>query len=174
MALSIAQTLQGNEQTPAQLAESRRDARFHLYQGANSLEDVLGVVPSDYRDCLRDPLREVQAVTHRMTSCRTTVAKWEALKQAGQVPTQYRLKPVDVQYCKDFKDSAVVAARNAASALAHTTFVNKLFHDDLDVKKQELEHLRSLLAPRSVAECLLAIVKVKATEVSARSLRPVL
>jgi hypothetical protein len=171
-AISISQALQSPESTPAQREKSLRDARFHLYQGANTLDEVLAVIPSDYRDCLRDPLREVQATTHRMVACRTTCSKWMSLKQGGQVPPQYRVKPVEVQFSKDFAASEQAAARRAAASTAHKAYVDGLFFGDLDAKKLELEHLRSLLQPQHMATCLLGPLKVRGTEIGQRSLRP--
>ncbi|KAF8057946.1 hypothetical protein FPV67DRAFT_1722070 [Lyophyllum atratum] len=145
-----------------------------LFQGANTVESVISVIPADYRDCFKDPLREIQATTHRMFACRTLVAKWTALKQTGNLPPQFRsLKPTEVQFTKDFISDERAHAFLEGARLAHATYVQQSFDTALDVKKVELEHLRSLLAPKHMATCLLTPVKVRGAEIDERSLRPV-
>ena len=71
---------------------SSRCSRWQIFQGANSVNDVIAMVPQDYRHVLREPLLGVAQTAKKANASRATIAKWEQHQAAGTFPSHLKSK----------------------------------------------------------------------------------
>src|ERR1700677_4623951 len=89
--------------------DTLRLSRHTMYQGATTVDDLVAMVPQDYRHVLRDPLMGIANTTTKLCSARATLARWNAHKTAGTFPPHIRVRAPEVQLSKDFGEDAAGA-----------------------------------------------------------------
>ncbi|KAF5379732.1 hypothetical protein D9615_005838 [Tricholomella constricta] len=157
---------------PVEDVKSAQASRYYVYIGCNSVNDVIDAVPADYRDCLREPLKALAATVSRLAATRSTIAKWEALKDAGQVPPHMRVKPLEVQFTKDFAGDA-----RAAEATRNIVEANRKYQDSvrdlaLEAKRIEARFLQEATDNEPLFKLLSPSVIAAFADVKSRYMRP--
>ena len=61
-------------------------ARHHTLIGANSVVNLIELIPSDYAQVLADPLHALVQLCHKLHNARITLAAWHAHQSAGTMP----------------------------------------------------------------------------------------
>ena len=149
---------------------SSRRSRWLLYQGANSVNDVIAMVPQDYRHVLREPLLGVAQTAKKANASRATIAKWEQHQAAGTYPPHLKSKVPQIQLSKGFGETA--EAKAAANALDQKfkTFLADSLAESLKAKRDELSFLRGALEPQNILNELGPRVSARTAELCAKQI----
>ncbi|KAH9051247.1 hypothetical protein EDB87DRAFT_1695508 [Lactarius vividus] len=118
-----------------------RDLRHSSILACNSLQEILELIPSDYRELCADVLRPSADKVRQLVRTRTTVAKWSAHLAKGTLPAHLRVSAPKIQFCTGY--SASDAAKAAQKSLddkcvKHAT---SLLTDMLAARKAEVAAL---------------------------------
>jgi hypothetical protein len=129
--------------------DAARNARHTVLQGANSLEELIAMVPHDYREVMRPHLIKVAALATKRVAARSTLTKWEmhAAREPVTFPNHISTKVPEIQLTKEFSEEPDARATRKALDDAHTAYCVALLKSSILVKKQDVEHLDGLLEP---------------------------
>ena len=94
---------------------SSQQSYWLLYQGANSVNDVIAIVPQDYRHVFQKPLLGVAQTAKKANTSRATIAKWEQHQAAGIYLPHLKSKMPQIQLSKGFRE--IAEAKAAANTL---------------------------------------------------------
>ncbi|KAF9455266.1 hypothetical protein BDZ94DRAFT_1242373 [Collybia nuda] len=169
---TLSQEADVREEQLSQNAAAQAAARTMLIFGADTLEQLLTVIPGEYQQCLIEPLKDVRATAQRLVSVRDTVQKWRHHKAAGTFPTQFVGKPVEIQFSKDFVESAEADAAKKKLLDAHRKYVQEVFDDALSAKEIELTTLEKSLEPKDLFDRLKLPVMELWPSIHRKRLRP--
>ncbi|KIJ57523.1 hypothetical protein HYDPIDRAFT_35022, partial [Hydnomerulius pinastri MD-312] len=153
---------------------TRRIARQHRLQGATSVDDLIALVPQDFRHVLRDALLGIAATATKLAATRTTLAKWEGHQVAGTYPPHLHQKAPAVQLTKGFGESAEGAAHKAKLDAAHKEFLNGSLSDSIRAKRDEVTFLEGALTPKVIYKDLSPLVITRQKDIMEKTKLPVL
>jgi hypothetical protein len=126
-------------------------ARQHVLLGANSLSELVAMVPSNYREVLKPFLVEASSNAEKRVRAKETHAKLVSLKDRDpiQFPSHIAVKVHEVQLTKEF--AATDEGRKAASdlAAANLSYKTALLDREISAKAENIVHLDRLLAVES-------------------------
>ncbi len=127
--------------------DSARSARLAVFQATSSVEEVVALVPQDFREVLRAPLLEVAAKATKLQAARGALAKLQAHQAANTLPPQARAKAPVVQITKDFDGDEKAATHKAALLEAHKQYQLGLLAEMVKTKSDEVQFLELALTP---------------------------
>jgi len=152
--------------------ESASSARHFALQAANSVEEVIAMIPSDYRDVLRAPLFGVSSTVVKLYNARATVARWLQHQAAGTIPAHMRAAAPEVQLTKGFLEGEG-AAHKAALAKGHQEYLSAVLAASLAAKQDDIKFLDASLEPKRLYEELAPLLDARRKEVVDKSLMPI-
>jgi hypothetical protein len=122
-------------------------ARWSVLLGANSLSELVAMVPANYREVLRPFLVEVSSNAEKRVRAMETHTKLSSLRARDpiQFPSHIAVKAHEVQLTKEF--ASTDAGRKAASDLiaANLAYKVSLLDSEIAAKAANIEHLDSRL-----------------------------
>ncbi|KAF8867456.1 hypothetical protein CPB84DRAFT_1859394 [Gymnopilus junonius] len=129
-----------------------RHARHSALQGASSLEELIAMVPSDYRDVLRPFILDVAGLATKRVAVMETFAKWKAHQSASPktYPSFILTKAPSVQLTKEFAGTDVGRSSMSALERKHGEYCDALLADALKAKESERELLDGLIDPQAM------------------------
>ncbi|KII82811.1 hypothetical protein PLICRDRAFT_181010 [Plicaturopsis crispa FD-325 SS-3] len=158
---------------PGSNSSSNRAARHTALQAATTVDELIAMVPQDYRHVLRTPLLEVAALTTKLWSARSTLEKWNAHKTAKTYPPHIRSKAPEVQLSKDFGENAVADAHRTRLHDAHKAYMDATLDNCIRAKSDDVAFLERALDPTKLFEQLAPLVAKRGEEILAKSKLPI-
>jgi hypothetical protein len=163
----------------ATLAQGQTEAvgRIHAdfgLQGASSVDDVIAMIPGDYRTELRPFILEVADNATKRCAAQTVLTRWSLLKAAGRYPSHLTVKSPEVQLSKGFAQESEARDAKAALAEAHKTYLDSAFAACTDAKTKELAFLEGLLTTESFYTNWAGVVRARGDALKLSHKDPVL
>ncbi|KIJ60885.1 hypothetical protein HYDPIDRAFT_170027 [Hydnomerulius pinastri MD-312] len=155
-------------------SDTRRLARHTRLQGATSVDDLVALVPADFRHVLREPLLGIAATATKLAATRTTLAKWEGHLVAGTYPPHLHQKAPAVQLTKGFGESADGAAHKAKLDAAHAAWLKGSLEDSIRAKRDEILFLERALTPEVLFKDLSPVIAERQKDIMEKTKLPVL
>ncbi|EMD30625.1 hypothetical protein CERSUDRAFT_101154 [Gelatoporia subvermispora B] len=135
-----------------------------LIDAANGFEELMGVIPQEFRLSLREPLAAIGKLAEKLVAARTSLRKLEAHNTAGTLPPTLQAKAPSVAFSKEFADTDdAKAARDAISARHKSTATSDLA-DMIKAKKDEVRYLEEALTPTKIATTGLGVIAARYAE----------
>lgn len=131
-------------------AEDKALARRAAYQGAATVDELIAMVPSDYRQVLREPLLKVASYTDKLCSARRVLLRYEQHKAAGTFPPSLSAKAPTVQLTKEFSETPEAAARKKALEEGHQAYLVQLLANAIAAKQDDVLFLEKALTPEAL------------------------
>lgn len=153
--------------------EDKDHARRAPLLSANSVEDLVAMVPSDFRNVLRDPLHEVAALTGKLCSAREVLARLRQHQAAGTFPSNLRAKAPEVQVSKEFSSSPGNAELVKQRVAGHHEYLTAMLANAVRSRKDDVDFLEAALTPQQLIKQLSPLVVQRTNELLARSKQPV-
>lgn len=145
------------------MAEASRLARASAMQQASNLEELIAMIPPDYRATLRQPLLEISQLATKLASTQGVLFGFVQHKNAKTFPSSIPPEPFSVQVTKEYKSSEEYQATlGFEEEKAKVIRENKLV-DAIRVKTDEVEFLRKLLTPKALFEKMARVVRARRT-----------
>ena len=117
--------------------------RWHVLLGANSLSELVAMVPHNYRETLKPFLVEISANAEKRSRAKETFERLSGLRarEPIQFPNHIAVKVHEVQLTKEF--ASTDAGRKAASDLqaANLVYKTSLLDQEIAAKAANIEHL---------------------------------
>src|SRR5258708_3202097 len=130
----------------AATTQSKSDAgaaRWRVLLGANSLSELVAMVPHNYRETLRPFLVEISSNAEKRSRAKETIERLSGLRarEPIQFPNHIAVKAHEVQLTKEF--ASTDAGRKAVSDLAAANLAYKvsLLDQEIAAKAANIEHL---------------------------------
>ncbi|KAJ7712081.1 hypothetical protein DFH07DRAFT_940383 [Mycena maculata] len=153
-------------------AASSRLGRQTLLQGASTVEEVISMVPDDFRGVLREPLLGVASTATKLIGCRSTLQKWLQHQAAGTFPPHVRSKAPELQLTKEFGQQDAATESNSALTKLHTEYLAGTLTASIKAKSDEAAFLERALTPQALFDELKPLIEAKADSVLALSKLP--
>lgn len=122
-------------------------ARWHVLLGANSLSELVAMVPHNYRETLRPFLVEISSNAEKRARAKETLERLSGLRarEPIQFPNHIAVKAHEVQLTKEF--ASTDAGRKAVSDLqaANLVYKTSLLDQEIAAKAANIEHLDARL-----------------------------
>ncbi|KAH8976349.1 hypothetical protein EDB92DRAFT_1811931 [Lactarius akahatsu] len=150
------------------------NARHFALSGANSVDELIELIPSDYRLVLTDPLREIERHTYKLCSARATLAKWTHHASVGTLPPHLRGSAPRIQFSSGYKDADEAKARQAALDTADAEYRVKQLKESILAKTDEVTFMQLALSPQRLWSDLASHIVPRSVTVIAGSKLPVL
>ena len=160
-AMAAASLLSVNPKDRDSLHNERRNTRSCALMGANTIEEVIAMIPLDYRDVLRDPLHGVAATVEKLCVARSTLTKWEKHKASGTYPTFVAAKPPTLVLSKEFSSSDSGADHQKAIADSHKEYLDLLLANAIKAKSDDVLFLMSSTDIKHIQNDLLPLVQAR-------------
>ncbi|KAI9440192.1 hypothetical protein BJY52DRAFT_1195510 [Lactarius psammicola] len=114
-----------------------RDARHMAILSCRSVEEIVELIPSDYREKCADLLKSAVVHVERLYKARSTLAKWKHHLSVGTFPPHLRTSASQVQFTAGYGDTeAAKAAQRSINDKHHAYQVEQL---TLAIKAREAE-----------------------------------
>ncbi|KAG7439045.1 uncharacterized protein BT62DRAFT_1025730, partial [Guyanagaster necrorhizus] len=133
-------------------------ARRAALQGARTVDGLIDLIPGDFVEVLREPLRGIAGTTNKLCSARLTLVKWEAHKKAGTMPAHLFRQAPEVQLTADFGSSPDALMHRKNLEDAHKAYLAGLLDSALAAKRDDIRFLEAALTPEKLYERLSPIV----------------
>ncbi|KAI9449565.1 hypothetical protein HD554DRAFT_2034209, partial [Boletus coccyginus] len=146
--------------------------RHAALQGANSVGEVIEMIPHDFRHVLAGPLRAIAATANRLYSVQATLEKWRSHQTAGTVPPFLSQKAPEVQFTKGFEESATGISQREKLAEAHKAYLKATFDNLIRAKVDEELFLKGALTPEELFKALSPLVITRGGELGRTSKVP--
>jgi len=168
--VGIAESIGDNPRVPP--GELRRNARHSAIMGANATNEIIELIPADYRQLLADPLHALAALVDKLHHSRTTLAKWREHASAGTFPSHLKGSAPKIQLVKEFEGSPDATASKAALETAYKEFLTASLTASIKAKKDEVACLEREVSPEQAWTSLRAVVAAQAPSILARNKLP--
>ncbi|KAK0224377.1 hypothetical protein IW262DRAFT_1459429 [Armillaria fumosa] len=155
-------------------ADSASVARCVALQDARSVDQLIDMVPGDYVDCLREPLRGIAATATKLLSARATLVKWRGHAAAGTMPSHLFRQAPEIQLTADFGSSEGAAEHRQGLVTAHKAYLDQLLQNAINAKSDDCTFLEEALEPAALFNRLHPIVSAQAAHLLAHRKVPVI
>lgn len=163
----------GNGKFSTATAVDRRNLRATALATANTVDEVITMIPSDYREVLRAPLNGIKLTTERLMSARSTLSKWEAHFRAGTFPTFLSAKSPNIVLSRAYLESEAGAAHQRAIKDAHQAYLVLELENSIKAKKDDVAFLSAALEMERLQEQLFPIVEQRSAALTVDAKLPV-
>ncbi|KAF8992197.1 hypothetical protein BDZ89DRAFT_1151193 [Hymenopellis radicata] len=153
--------------------DDRALARHTALQGAATVEELVAMVPSDYRTVLRAPLLEVAKLTGKLVSARRVHAGFVRHQVAGTYPPALHHKAPAVQFSSEFSSSDAAAVHRKAQEDRREAYLKTLLENEIRAKADEIMFLETGLSPEAAIKQLQPIVVQTTVAIMSRTKVPV-
>ncbi|KAJ7690450.1 hypothetical protein B0H16DRAFT_1752561 [Mycena metata] len=147
--------------------------RHTSLQGASTVEELIAMVPSDYRDVLTEPLRGISQLTSKLAGCRSTLAKWEQHLAAGTYPPHLRQKAPEIQLTKEFGSQGAAVDSVSTLISSHQKWLREALAQSIQTKQGEVAFLDDALSPAKLLAELQPLIELRGSEIITRMKVPV-
>ena len=134
-------------------------ARHASLQAANSVGEVISMVPSHFRQLLRGPLEGIASKFSQLEAARSHLSKWEAHSAAGTFPSWCNIQAPSVQFTKGFEESDDGRAFRSTIESGNLAYRKQLLAAYLDNKRKEIASLERETQPDSLLGLVQPIVQ---------------
>ncbi|KDR65026.1 hypothetical protein GALMADRAFT_149059 [Galerina marginata CBS 339.88] len=187
-AVDIASSLNvETDDTSANLQAKARTARHTALLAANSLEELIMMIPTDYRASLRPHLQEVSSNASKRVGKKATLAKLRALlagvpdvhqmskEQVAAIhwPSHIQAKAPEIQLTKEFSESKEGKPWLSQLADAQTNFRLAILDAELAANRSNVEFLDARLNAKNVYAHIIPDLKSAKETAFKRGLVPV-
>ncbi|TFY51271.1 hypothetical protein EVJ58_g10656, partial [Rhodofomes roseus] len=153
-------------------ATASRLHRQSLLGAANSVDDVVALVPRDYRDQLRPLLLEAAGTQSKICTADQVLKRLEDHKSRGTLPQHLRSKVPPLQFSKEYAETEAGASARSAATAAHKLFVDTLLQNAIASKGDEARYLRESLLVEKVVTKTTSVVNARYTALGQRGRVP--
>ena len=150
-----------------------RDIRHQGVMLANTVQDVIECVPSDYKSACANHLLSLAAETERLCKARSTVAQWKHHQSVGTLPPHLRAAPPQVQFTAGYGSTEAAKAAQQEINDAHAKCQITLLASMITAREKEVELLEGKLSPEAAALSLRTEVVKVALQVQDRYKIPI-
>ena len=147
--------------------------RHAALQAANSVGEVIGFIPHDFRHVLAGPLRAIAATADRLNGVQATLAKWCSHQAAGTFPPFMSQKVPEVQFTKGFEESAECKSSKDKLTNGHKDYLKGVLSNFIRAKTDEEGFLKRALSHDSIFAQLSPLVITRTGELARASKLPV-
>ena len=155
------------------LDQAAQAARYERLQGVHTVEGIIGLVPDDYRSCLRPHLREVANTTKKLVGVVGVLAKYRSHSAAGTYPPFISKQAPSLQLTKEYAGTAEGSSHQKGLTIAHKAYCDSLLSKAILAKEQEQNHLEQFLRPQALFDAMGSAVYGRTREICERSKLPV-
>ena len=141
--------------------------------GASTVDEVIALIPSEYRDVLRAPLKGIQVTVEKLVAARTTLAKWEKHKASGTYPAFIASKPPSLVLSSVYNASEAGAAHHRSVEEAHKAYLDLLLTNAIKAKSDDVLFLNASVELSRLQRELLPLVTQVADSLKASAKLPV-
>ena len=142
-----------------------RMVRHTAFQGASTVEELIAMIPSDYRTLLQPFLLEVAGLASKRASAQNVHSKWLAHQTAGTLPSHLRARAPEVQVTKEFGGQQSATAQRSSLLELHDTYGKAALAKSLELKAADLAHLETLLTPEALYKRMEPIIEDRANAI---------
>ena len=150
-----------------------RVKRQHLILSCNTVDEVVSLIPIDYRSICAEHLTRLAATAERLAKTRATVASWKHHKSVGTLPPNLRTVAAQVQFTAGYGDSAAAKAAQKALNDAHLEYQRTTLTSMIAAREKEVEALELETSPDHAADPMFAAVMAASPKIVARYKVPV-
>ena len=111
--------------------------------GANTIKEVIVMIPLDYRNVLQDPLQGVATTVDKLCVAQSSLAKWEKHRASGTYPMFVAVKPPTLVLSKEFSSSDSSANHQKAITNSHKEYLDLLLANAIKAKSDNIKFLTS-------------------------------
>ena len=153
--------------------QTRLITKSTALQSASTVDEVLAMVPADYRDVLRTPLMGIAATVSKLMAARSTLAKWKAHQGAGTFPSFVSGKKPSIQLTKEYDASDEGQAHHATLTKAWTDYCALTLSNAIRAKEDDIKFLTVACELPRIQQDLFPLVAVRGRDLMAHSKIPV-
>jgi hypothetical protein len=157
---------------PGALPQAQATARHLALQAGHTVEELIAMIPSDYRLGLADAMHGIAATAGKLWSAKSTVARWIQHQSAGTYPSHMRIKAPEVQLTRAFAEDASGVQHRQSLLAAHKTYQDQLLANGIRAKQDDVRFLEASLTAERLFNELLPIVEQRGKELVAASKSP--
>ena len=139
-------------------------ARSYAIMSANSVEEVLAIVPQDYRQVVAGRMWEIANWTGKLSSCNATLDKWLALQAQGKLPAFLQSKPPVVQATKEYASTQEAQKHLKTLSDAHAAHLKEQFSEAIKEKTDEVSFLGKALQVENTLKDLQPLINAHAAK----------
>ena len=150
-----------------------RLARHSTIMGASSVNDLIELIPADYRSVLADPLHALVQLVIKLANSKSTLAKWLEHEAAGTMPAFLRGTAPQIQFTSGFSDTADGRAAKRELETVHVESQRRFLTVSIKGKKDEVTALKAETTPEHAWTTLRAIVAAHSPSILERNKLPV-
>jgi hypothetical protein len=147
-------------------------ARHTALSAAETITELIAMVPTDYRNVLRPALLEYGVLATKLGTTRKALTKLKQHQAAGTIPTLVGPASVSLQLTKEYAADQEGATHMRHLQEATDAFRKTAANAALDTKEQEVVFLDSFFSPTAVSNKLGPIVEARYAELMTTSKIP--
>ena len=133
-------------------------ARQVALSAADTVNELIEMVPQDYRTDLRPELINYAAIATKLCATRAVLHKLQEHVRVGTLPPSIKSAPPALQLTKEFKDQAGAVAAQRDMTEAHTSYCRSILLQQVALKEKEVAALDGHFDPAKIWEKLKTIV----------------
>jgi hypothetical protein len=141
-------------------SDRHRIAQHTTLQAASTVDELIAMIPSDYRHVLHQPLLGVANTVAKLCAARSTLARWRSHEAAGTYPPHMRVRAPEVQLSKDFGEDDAGAAHRSTLEKAHQAYLKTTLSNSIQVKGDDVAFLEAALDTQRLYEEIAPAVKI--------------
>ncbi|KIM76751.1 hypothetical protein PILCRDRAFT_91510 [Piloderma croceum F 1598] len=172
-ALSPLSAAIGAVSTSKEDEDVRRIGRHTTLQAASSVDELLAMIPQDYRHILCEPLLGVANTVTKLCLARATLSRWQSHHAAGTFLPHIRVKAPEVQLLKDFGEDNEGATHRSNLEKAHKAYLVTLLDNSIRAKSDDVMFLEKALDAQRLFDEIAPAVKTRALDILVKSKLPV-
>ncbi|KAH8977113.1 hypothetical protein EDB83DRAFT_2327799 [Lactarius deliciosus] len=125
----------------------KQNLRHAEIMACASVDEIIKLIPDDYRIHLADHLRSAQKAVTQLCATRTTVAKWEHHRSVGTFPAQLRGSANQLQFTAGYKETAAAKAAQDGIDSTFVAYQKAVLDLEIAARKAEIVYLEEATAP---------------------------
>ena len=150
----------------------RRRARLVALQSATTVEELVGIVPDDFRLLLAPTLRDVATKTQRLCHARATLHRWSLLFEKGELPPHLKGSNAEVQMTKAYAETADGRAQLASFRKTQDDSRKTLFEEAIRAKTDEVAFLERAITPQEMLDAMVPGIKARVASLLVERRKP--
>ncbi|KAG2018867.1 hypothetical protein CC2G_008248 [Coprinopsis cinerea AmutBmut pab1-1] len=147
--------------------------RHAAVMAVSTLEELLALVPTNYRECLREAIYRYAEIAKKRFNARTTLAKWQDHATNSTLPTHLSSKVPEIQVSKEFRADKACTEALVALESRHSAYLKEVLANEIKIKADDVDFLDHLLKPEVTQEELFKLASARSAELLATQQTPV-
>jgi hypothetical protein len=162
-----------SDESKAHAAAVARHARHVLLGGASTVEELIAMIPPNYRVDLSAHCKSIAALCGKKIACQATLDKWRAHKAAGTYPSHIHSRFAETQVSSIGVHDVGVTAAIAALVKSQTEALVDALDLSIAVKEADLKALEAKLEPTAIYRLMADDIKSRTKVIVEKSRIPV-